>query len=317
MNKTEQKAKQKTEKRYEKSRQKKTAPKDEHKNEYKGEPRGESGNDSRGDARNGKKSAQKTECVFGLHAVQALLKTSPKRVLELHLLTGRSDQRLQAVVAAAEQFRIGIIAATRQQLDDMAGVGDSRADADHEGNHQGVIARCRPAEAQDETYLFKLLESLAAKGEDPFLLVLDGVTDPHNLGACIRTAEAAGCHAVISPKDNSVGLNPTVRKVACGAAEVLPFIGVTNLSRTLKKLQDAGIWTTGTAGEAEKSVYEADMKGPMALIMGAEGQGMRRLTREHCDHLINIPMGGTVSSLNVSVATGVCLFEAVRQRNSD
>ena len=306
--KTEQKAEQKTDKRYDKSRQKKQAPR----NAHKGEPKAE----SRNDARNGKKSAQKTECVFGLHAVQALLKTSPKRVLELHLLTGRSDQRLQEVVAAAEQFRIGIIAATRQQLDDMAGVGDSRADADHEGNHQGVIARCRPAEAQDETYLFKLLEGLAAKGEDPFLLVLDGVTDPHNLGACIRTAEAAGCHAVISPKDNSVGLNPTVRKVACGAAEVLPFIGVTNLSRTLKKLQDAGIWTTGTAGEADKSVYEADMKGPMALIMGAEGQGMRRLTREHCDHLINIPMGGTVSSLNVSVATGVCLFEAVRQRSS-
>ncbi len=312
MKKTEQKAEQKTDKRYEKSRQKKQAPRDESKGEPKSEPR----SGSRGDSRSGKKSAQKTECVFGLHAVQALLKTSPKRVLELHLLTGRSDQRLQEVVAAAEQFRIGIIPATRQQLDEMAGVGDSREDADHEGNHQGVIARCRPAEAQDETYLFKLLESLAAKGEDPFLLVLDGVTDPHNLGACIRTAEAAGCHAVISPKDNSVGLNPTVRKVACGAAEVLPFIGVTNLSRTLKKLQDAGIWTTGTAGEADKSVYEADMKGPMALIMGAEGQGMRRLTREHCDHLINIPMGGTVSSLNVSVATGVCLFEAVRQRNS-
>lgn len=255
---------------------------------------------------------QKTEFVFGLHAVQALLKTSPKRILELHLLKGRSDQRLQEVVEAAEQFRIGIIPATRQQLDDMAGVGKG----DHEGNHQGVIARCRPAEAQDEHYLFKLLEGLSDKGEAPFLLVLDGVTDPHNLGACIRTAEAAGCHAVISPKDKSAGLNPTVRKVACGAAEVLPFIGVTNLSRTLKKLQDAGVWTMGTAGEADKSVYQADMKGPLALVMGAEGQGMRRLTREHCDHLINIPMGGTVSSLNVSVATGVCLFEAVRQRSS-
>lgn len=284
------------------------------KNEQNREKSYEKKNDRKSAQKSVKKNVSKTEFVFGLHAVQALLKTSPKRILELHLLKGRSDQRLQEVVEAAEQFRIGIIPATRQQLDDMAGVGKNSEEADHEGNHQGVIARCRPAEAQDETYLFKLLEGLAAKGEDPFLLVLDGVTDPHNLGACIRTAEAAGCNAVISPKDNSVGLNPTVRKVACGAAEVLPFIGVTNLSRTLKKLQDSGVWITGTAGEAEKSVYQADMKGPLALVMGAEGQGMRRLTREHCDHLINIPMGGTVSSLNVSVATGVCLFEAVRQR---
>lgn len=253
----------------------------------------------------------KTEFVFGLHAVQALLAAAPKRILELHLLAGRDDQRLQDVISAAEQHRIGIITATRQQLDEMAGAGEG----DHEANHQGVIARCRPAQAQDETYLFKMLERLADKNEAPFLLVLDGVTDPHNLGACIRTAEASGVHAVIAPKDKSVGLNPTVRKVACGAAEVLPFIAVTNLARTLKKLQDAGIWTVGTAGEADKSVYQADLKGPLALVMGAEGQGMRRLTREHCDHLINIPMAGTVSSLNVSVATGVCLFEAVRQRS--
>ena len=254
---------------------------------------------------------QKTECVFGLHAVQALLESAPKRVLELHLLKGRSDQRLQLLLELAERHRIGIIQATRQQLDELS-AGDS-PDL-NQMRHQGVVARCRPAESQDENYLFKLLDKLSGSNTPPFLLVLDGVTDPHNLGACIRTAEAAGCHAVIAPKDKSVGLNGTVRKVACGAAEVLPFVTVTNLARTLKKLQNAGIWTMGTAGEADKSVYQADLKGPLALVMGAEGQGMRRLTREHCDHLINIPMAGSVSSLNVSVATGVCLFEAVRQR---
>ena len=150
--------------------------------------------------------------------------------------------------------------------------------------------------------------------EAPFLLVLDGVTDPHNLGACIRTADAAGVHAVIAPKDKSAPLTSVAAKVACGAAEVVPYVQVTNLSRTLQDLQPRSIWVTGTAGEAEQRVYEANLKGPMALVMGAEGKGMRRLTREHCDFLIKIPMAGEVSSLNVSVATGVCLFEAVRQR---
>jgi len=148
----------------------------------------------------------------------------------------------------------------------------------------------------------------------PLLLILDGVTDPHNLGACLRTADAAGVHMVIAPKDNSAPLNAVASKIACGAAEAVPYIQVTNLSRTLKDLQQRGIWITGTAGEATQSVYQADMKGPLALVMGAEGKGMRRLTRQHCDFLINIPMAGEVSSLNVSVATGVCLFEAVRQR---
>jgi 23S rRNA (guanosine2251-2'-O)-methyltransferase len=150
----------------------------------------------------------------------------------------------------------------------------------------------------------------------PLLLILDGVTDPHNLGACLRTADAAGVDAVIAPKDNSAPLNATVRKVACGAAEVVPYIQVTNLARTMKDIQGRGIWITGTAGEAEQSVYQANLTGPVALVMGAEGKGMRRLTRENCDYLINLPMAGSVSSLNVSVATGVCLFEAVRQRVS-
>jgi 23S rRNA (guanosine2251-2'-O)-methyltransferase len=148
------------------------------------------------------------------------------------------------------------------------------------------------------------------------VLVLDGVTDPHNLGACLRTADAAGVALVIAPKDKSAPLNATVAKVACGAAEVVPYIQVTNLARTLQSLQQRGIWITGTAGEAEASVYQTDLTGPCALVMGAEGKGMRRLTREHCDQLINIPMAGEVSSLNVSVATGVCLFEIVRQRQA-
>jgi len=146
--------------------------------------------------------------------------------------------------------------------------------------------------------------------------VLDGVTDPHNLGACLRTADAAGAQAVIVPKDKSATLNATVRKVACGAAEVIPLVAVTNLARTLEKLQKKGLWVVGTAGEVEQELYQLDMTGPTVLVMGAEGKGMRRLTREHCDYLVKLPMGGSVSSLNVSVATGVCLFEAVRQRQA-
>ncbi|BFM18047.1 23S rRNA (guanosine(2251)-2'-O)-methyltransferase RlmB [Maricurvus nonylphenolicus] len=241
------------------------------------------------------------EPIFGLHAVQALLKSAPQRVQQLLVLRGRQDQRLQKVLAAAQKQQIATKQVDRKELDKLV-----------EGNHQGVIAMARPGELHDEKFLYTMLENLDAT---PFLLVLDGVTDPHNLGACLRTAEAAGVHAVIAPKDNSASLNATARKVACGAAEVLPYISVTNLSRTLKKLQELGLWTIGTAGEAEQSVYQADLKGPMALVMGAEGKGMRRLTREHCDSLINIPMAGEVSSLNVSVATGVCLFEAVRQRS--
>ena len=158
--------------------------------------------------------------------------------------------------------------------------------------------------------------SLIEKAETPPLfLVLDSVTDPHNLGACLRSADAAGVAAVIAPKDKAVGLTPVVRKVACGAAETVPFVVVTNLARTLDKMKDAGIWMIGAAGEAEQSIYQSDFNGPMAVVMGAEGSGMRRLTRERCDFLANIPMAGVVTSLNVSVATGVFLFEALRQRS--
>lgn len=243
----------------------------------------------------------KKEWLFGLHSVQALLKSSPQRVLELYCLQGRDDQRLSKVLKLAEGQGISVQAMARAKLDAMV-----------EGeNHQGIVAVCRPGPIHDEAFLLRHIEGL---DHPPFLLVLDGVTDPHNLGACLRSAEAAGVDAVIAPKDKSAGLSPVARKVACGAAEVLPFVPVTNLARTLKKLQEKGVWLVGAAGEAEASLYQSDLKGPLALVMGAEGEGLRRLTRETCDYLLKIPMAGTVSSLNVSVATGICLFEAVRQR---
>ena len=177
--------------------------------------------------------------------------------------------------------------------------------------HQGIIARTHPLKELNENDLDHILQQQSS----PLLVVLDGITDPHNLGACLRTADAAGVSAVIVPKDKSAQLNSTARKVACGAAENVPLIRVTNLSRTLRELQQQhNIWVIGTAGEATETLYQTKLTGPLALVMGAEGEGMRRLTREHCDQLISIPMAGTVSSLNVSVATGVCLFEIVRQR---
>lgn len=244
----------------------------------------------------------KTELIYGLHSVQALLKSAPQRIRKLMLLTGRDDQKLQKVVSFAEREGISLERWSRAKLDVLV-----------DGNHQGVVAECDPGEVHDEAFLLKLIERLEAPA---FLLVLDGVTDPHNLGACLRSAEAAGVHAVIVPKDNSASLTGVARKVACGAAEVLPLVPVTNLARTLNKLRDAGVWFQGAAGEATVSLYQADLTGPLGIVMGAEGDGLRRLTRETCDGLISIPMAGEVSSLNVSVATGVCLFEAVRQRRA-
>lgn len=240
------------------------------------------------------------EWQYGLHAVQALLKTSPERVLELRLQRGRDDERIKKIVQMAERHGTPLTWMNRKEMDKVA-----------EGRHQGVMALCKGGEVRDENYLIKLVNDL---DRPPFLLVLDGVTDPHNLGACLRSANAAGVDAVIAPKDRSVGITPTVSKVACGAAESTPFVVVTNLARTLKDLQQHGVWVVGTAGEAQQMAYDADLRGPLALVMGAEEKGMRRLTREHCDTLIKLPMAGTVNSLNVSVATGICLFEAVRQR---
>jgi len=251
-------------------------------------------------SRGGDKS-RSGEWIYGLHSVQALLKTEPERVQELRLLRARNDQRLNKVRALAEQHQITIIHASRDELEALA-----------PGNHQGVVALCETGEVRDEHFLFSHLETL---DRPPLVLVLDSITDPHNLGACLRTADAAGVDVVVAPKDNSVGITATVRKVASGAAETVPFAVVTNLVRTLKQMQNAGVWVIGTDGEAESTVFQTDLKGPLALVMGAEGKGMRRLTRETCDELVKLPMAGSVSSLNVSVAAGVCLYEVVRQRS--
>ncbi len=241
-----------------------------------------------------------TELIFGIHALDALLDTHPEQVLEVWLLKGREDERLNSLQARLLAVGVKAQPANRQALDNKA----------KGGQHQGVVAKVKAQPVLNEADLDQLL----AAQSSPLLLVLDGVTDPHNLGACLRTADAAGVHGVIVPKDKSAGLGPVVRKVACGAAEVVPLFQVTNLSRTLRQLQDKGVWVVGTAGEADHSLYQAKLSGALALVMGAEDKGMRRLTREHCDELISIPMAGSVSSLNVSVATGVCLFEMVRQR---
>lgn len=243
-----------------------------------------------------------SEVIFGIHAVQALLERDPQRFQQVWILKGRDDRRLQPLIAALEAQGVVIQVATRQWLDSKS-----------EGAvHQGIIAQVKPGRHYQEGDLPDLLASI----ESPLLLILDGVTDPHNLGACLRSADAAGVHAVIVPKDRSAALNATAKKVACGAAENIPLIRVTNLARTMRLLQEYHVWIIGTAGEATQEIWESKMTGPLALVMGAEGEGMRRLTREHCDDLIKLPMAGSVSSLNVSVATGICLFEAVRQRRS-
>ncbi|MGB5446076.1 MAG: 23S rRNA (guanosine(2251)-2'-O)-methyltransferase RlmB [Psychromonas sp.] len=243
----------------------------------------------------------KSEFIYGMHAVDALLERQPERVIEIYALKGRDDERLNDVLNKALEWGISVQFMMRKALDEKS-----------EGEqHQGIIARVKTAKMLTDNDLEPILNELDVP---PFLLILDGVTDPHNLGACLRSAEAAGVHAVIIPKDNSATLTPVVRKVACGAAESIPLIHVTNLARAMRDLQEKGIWIYGTAGEADQSIYDCKLEGGIALAMGAEGKGLRRLTREHCDQLIKLPMAGAVSSLNVSVATGICLFEVVRQR---
>lgn len=243
-----------------------------------------------------------TSRLYGLHAVQTVLTQSPERIVTLWLDTARQDQRLQQLAELAKKAKVAVTWSERKALDRLA----------EEGRHQGAVAEIRGGEPRSEAFLEEMLTSLQVP---PLLLVLDGVTDPHNLGACLRTADAAGVHAVIAPRDRACGLNATVRKVASGAAETVPFVQVTNLARTLRMLRDNGVWVVGTALEgASGSLYQGRLTGPLALALGAEGQGLRRLTRENCDELVYIPMHGLVESLNVSVATGVALFEAVRQR---
>lgn len=241
--------------------------------------------------------------VFGLHAVRTLLQRHGERASRLVVQKGREDARVAEVLKLAKSANIPVESRDARELDKLAAAE----------RHQGVCLYVKAIGVQGEGALDDLLDKLEGP---PFLLVLDGVQDPHNLGACLRTADAAGVTAVIVPRDRAAGLSPVVRKVASGAAEIVPLIQVTNLARTLKGLKDRNIWVVGTDDQAEKSVYQADLKGPLALVLGAEGPGLRRLTKENCDLLVTIPMLGTVESLNVSVATGVVLFEAIRQRRT-
>lgn len=240
------------------------------------------------------------EKIFGLHSVTAALR-SGRECRVLWLQDNRRDARLHDIESRAQKLDVTVRRVSRKELDQLAG----------DTHHQGVIGEF--GEMAGPASLEELLDGL---DEAPFLLVLDGVQDPHNLGACLRTANAAGVHAVIAPKDRACGITPVVRKVAAGAAETLPFFAVTNLARALKDMKARGIWLAGAAGEAEQRIYDLDLTGPLAIVMGAEGEGLRRLTRESCDWLAKLPMAGEVESLNVSVATGICLFEAVRQRTA-
>ncbi|MES9843791.1 MAG: 23S rRNA (guanosine(2251)-2'-O)-methyltransferase RlmB [Candidatus Sedimenticola sp. 6PFRAG5] len=245
-----------------------------------------------------------SQLVAGVHSVRTALKHGAGSVLEVWVEARRRDRRIKEVIGLAKAAGVRIAQVSRDELDTLV----------PGANHQGVVARTEVPAALGEGDLKKFLQD---SDKPAFLLILDGVQDPHNLGACLRSADAAGIQAVIAPKDRSAGLTPTACKVACGAAETVPFIQVTNLARVLRWLsEELGVWLVGTAGEAESELFEVDLKGPLAMVMGAEEKGMRRLTREACDQLVKLPMAGSVESLNVSVAAGICLFEAVRQRRT-
>ena len=236
--------------------------------------------------------------VFGFHAVLGRLRADPKSVIEIFVDETRQDGRVKDLVASAERAGVRLMRVPTKRLDGFYGGG----------RHQGVVARIEIKDlAQD-------LDELLDKIEKPLLLVLDGVTDPHNLGACLRVANAAGAHAVIAPRDRAAGITPAVSKVASGAAEATPYLMVTNLARTLRDLKERNIWIVGADERAQQTIYDADLPQSIAWVIGAEGEGMRRLTRESCDLLVRIPMNGEVESLNVSVSAGVCLFESVRRR---
>jgi len=242
-----------------------------------------------------------TRAVFGFHAVLARLRADAQSVVELYLDENRKDARAKDLAAAAERAGVALMRVPTKRLDGFYGGG----------RHQGVVAMVFDKPSRES--LEDLLDSLK---EPPLLLVLDGVTDPHNLGACLRVADAAGAHAVIAPKDRAAGIGATVSKVASGAAETLPYYMVTNLARTLDDLKERSIWIVGADEDAEKTLYESELPEAIAWVLGAEGEGMRRLTRERCDLLTRIPMSGSVASLNVSVASGVCLFESRRRRST-
>jgi 23S rRNA (guanosine2251-2'-O)-methyltransferase len=241
--------------------------------------------------------------LFGFHAVGVRLKMAPQSIIEIHFEPTRRDARMRQFIDRVKEAGVRLIESDGLRIAKLAG----------SHGHQGVAARVQAIEQVHS--LDELLENLEASGTaQPLILVLDGITDPHNLGACLRVADGAGAHAVIAPKDHAAGINATVAKVASGAAETMPYFMVTNLARTLNELKERNIWIIGTSDDADKTIYEVDLKGPVALVLGAEGSGMRQLTRKTCDDLVSIPMQGAVESLNVSVASGVCLYEALRQR---
>ncbi len=240
-----------------------------------------------------------TKVLFGFHAVTVRLKTAPQSVLEIHVDSTRRDARMRQFVERAQEAGARVLDSDAQRLASLSGGA----------RHQGVVARVSPLAVSHS-----LDDVLDQVDGPPLVLVLDGVTDPHNLGACLRVADGAGAHAVVAPKDHAVGLNATVAKVASGAAETVPYLMVTNLARTLTELKERDIRVVGTSEDATQTLYDLDLSGPVALVLGAEGPGMRQLTRKSCDELVRIPMAGAVESLNVSVAAGVCLFEARRQR---
>ena len=239
------------------------------------------------------------QTLFGFHAVGVRLKIAPRTVLELHLDGSRRDPRMQRFAAAAESAGVRIVQADDAALQKLAG----------SPRHQGVVARVAPLPRTHS--LDDLLDAVTAP---PLVLVLDGITDPHNLGACLRVADGAGVHAVLAPTDHAVGINATVAKVASGAAETVPYFMVTNLARAMNELKERDIRVVGTAENAPRSIWELDLSGPLALVFGAEGRGLRQLTARTCDELVHLPMHGAVESLNVSVASGICLYEAARQR---
>jgi 23S rRNA (guanosine2251-2'-O)-methyltransferase len=239
--------------------------------------------------------------LVGFHAVTVRLKTAPASVSEVHVDATRRDQRMRQFVERAKEAGVRLIDSDDMRLTQLAGTA----------RHQGVVARVQPLPQSHS-----LDDVLDQVDGTPLLLVLDGVTDPHNLGACLRVADGAGAHAVVAPKDHAVGLNATVAKVASGAAETVPYLMVTNLARTLNELKERDIWIVGTSDAADASLYDVDLTRPVALVLGAEGAGMRQLTAKTCDQLVRLPMKGAVESLNVSVAAGVCLYEALRQREA-
>ena len=244
--------------------------------------------------------SKSTQVLFGFHAVTVRLKAAPRSVLEVHVDLSRRDQRMRQFVERARDAGFKLVESDDDRLQKLAG----------SHRHQGVAARVETIAVSHS-----LDDTLDAVDGPPLLLVLDGITDPHNLGACLRVADGAGAHAVIAPKDHAVGINATVAKVASGAADTVPYFMVTNLARTLGELKERDIRVVGTSDTATKSLYDLDLSGPVALVLGAEGSGMRQLTGKTCDELVHLPMAGAVESLNVSVASGVCLYEAVRQRS--